>query len=288
MKKVTYLIILVLIFILSGHIATNSGLIKAEKTTESNSDKLINQDDGDGVSAEIEDSAANKGDGNGDGILDKNQASVASIISPITGKSITLVMTGGDCQAIKEFKVLEEASLKKQDGDYAYPQGLLSYSLLCSKTGRTATATVYFDKEYDDDWVWRIYHSISGFSLGNKVNYSSTHVGDTKVATISFQITEGGENDSDGLADASIIGLMGPSLMSSNLKLYLFCSFLLLIFLFVCIWLFYKYTNRQLPVSVLKVIEKLRISQRFENIINKIILVKNKFRRWRKTKKFLR
>lgn len=92
--------------------------------------------DGDPIPTEDEEAA---GDVNDDGTPDALQSTVASFISPITGRPVSLEV-GGDCAAIDHFEIVTAESLGETEEAWRYPEGLASFELPCD----SATVTLYF------------------------------------------------------------------------------------------------------------------------------------------------
>lgn len=240
MKKKIYLA-MVTVSLITVIIVLKVGprFIGTQSTSQSNT--IETPDDGDGVTANIEDQAFHHGDGNDDGVLDKEQASVVSAISPLMGKPFTLVMTGGDCQAIREFKVLTEKDIKNRDKNYSYPLGLFSFNLLCSRTGKTATATYYFEQAKDKNWIWRQYSDATKeYTELEKTQNNSTQIDGTAIKTVSYEMKEGGQGDSDELANATITVLAGPAVKKNNTWIYIVLA---LIFIPLLVWIVRKHKN---------------------------------------------
>ncbi|MCS7181514.1 MAG: DUF11 domain-containing protein [Thermoanaerobaculum sp.] len=94
-------------------------------------------DDGDGVAAAVEDSypggdgfpVFRKGDGNGDGIPDRNQRHVATLPLAIGKGWITVEATG--CPQLTQVFTVTEAGSGTPDPLYDFPLGLVGFSLPC-------------------------------------------------------------------------------------------------------------------------------------------------------------
>ncbi len=117
-----------------------------DPSNNSESLTLAAADDGDGVAAAVEDAYPGgdgfppfaKGDGNGDGIPDRNQPDVATL--PLaSGKGWVTVEVWG-CSALKEVATLTEAASGAPDPLYDFPLGLVRFKLSCP----TATVKLLF------------------------------------------------------------------------------------------------------------------------------------------------
>lgn len=167
-------------------------------------------DDGDGISLSIEDAAPNSGDGNGDGTKDSLQPNVTSLPNPVVGGGSyqTLEITG--CDTITSISVASEDTVGI-DEEYEYPLGLTDFSIDCANPGDTATIKIYYDKEYDiTDWVARKFIDEEYSGIEDK-SFSTAVVGSQTVTTLTYQVTDGGALDADGLVDATIIDPVGPA-----------------------------------------------------------------------------
>lgn len=162
--------------------------------------------DNDPISTEDEMAA---GDVNGDGIPDALQSTVASFISPITGRPVSLEVSG-DCTAIDRFEIVTAESLGGVEADWRYPEGLASFELPCD----SATVTLYFpgaemprgvaarkfgprppDYEAPGDW-----YAMPGVTI------------DEEAGTISLTLVDGQLGDATGVDGVIVdpIGLASP------------------------------------------------------------------------------
>ncbi|MGB4758812.1 MAG: Calx-beta domain-containing protein [Candidatus Saccharimonadales bacterium] len=149
--------------------------------------------------------AINHGDGNGDGIPDSMQKSVASRISPVTSRPITLEAEG-DCSTITSFTTVSQTSLKKSDKRYRYPEGLVDFKLLCTDKAQKANVTIYYDKVLAGKSSWRKFLRAEGgnYSSVLSVQLTTQPIGKQTVSTAHYTITDGGILDDDGKADGMI------------------------------------------------------------------------------------
>lgn len=202
--------------------------------------------DSDGISDKAEDEALNNGDGNGDGIPDKQQSNVASLRSSVTGKPVTLAVTG-DCNVVNGFKVLSEA---KDDPDYTYPHGLFEYELGCAKHGQSATVTVYLDAQYNEQWTWRKFNrfGLAYATVGDRAQFDTAQVGSHTVTTVTYLITDGDDLDEDGKANGVILDPSGPGVQTANSRTWIWG--LLPLPATLIFWLLYKKRRHQDRSSV--------------------------------------
>jgi len=150
------------------------------------------------------------GDGNGDGTPDRQQSNVTTIINPVTGYPITLEAKG-DCQTIDHFTVKAEGDLQLSDAGYNYPVGLNDFRLSCATPGGTSTVTVYYDRAYDTSkWIPRKYIDNKYHDLGS-AKIGTAEVNGLTVSTITYDLTDGGNLDSDHQANGVITDPAGPA-----------------------------------------------------------------------------
>ena len=148
--------------------------------------------DGTGVPAEIQDAAPNNGDGNGDGIKDSKQTTVASLLSATTGASYLTVELVG-CGQIENVMASTYTSVGKADPGYDYPFDLVRFNIPCEN----ATVRIYYYgatslegyvyRKYGptpDDWNAPIWYTMPGFTFGTKT------IGGKTVPYVEFLLTE--------------------------------------------------------------------------------------------------
>lgn len=88
--------------------------------------------DGDGDPNTVEDGAPSGGDGNGDGIPDRLQASVVSLPAAEGGGYLTVVASGPDgCGELHDVYTMREPSVGT-DAAYLYPFGLVHFAIACA------------------------------------------------------------------------------------------------------------------------------------------------------------
>lgn len=171
--------------------------------------------DHDGVPDEKEDQALNQGDGNGDGTPDKHQPNVASLVSSVTSRPVTLAV-GGECAHIHGFDVIAKANA--EDHGYTYPQGLFDFELACKEHGQRAEVTLYLDTTNHDGWVWRKFNRFGQTyaDVGDRARFGATRIGNTSVTTVTYQITDGDALDEDHAANGIILDPAGPAVHMSR------------------------------------------------------------------------
>ena len=157
------------------------------------------------------------GDGNGDGIVDTQQAAVTSVQFRSTASSstdqsapATFVTLVADSQAgkattstatITEIKQLDAPA--DMPVELKSPLGLVSFKASIAETGSQETFSLYVDKNLGVNGYWK---KDAG---GTWVNLASEAFGGGLVdeggkLRLDFVIQDGGQFDSDGVANGSI------------------------------------------------------------------------------------
>lgn len=172
-------------------------------------------DDNDGATPTEEQASPNSGDANNDGTPDTDQSTVTSFVNPVTSTYAVLENTSG-CQNTNVSQAAV-ASLTQTDGDYSYPAGLMNFTLICNAPGMTAHVNQYFygvdaahlvPRKYDTRT--HAYTTIDGAVVTNVI------VGGQQAVRISYDITDGGPLDQDGVADGTIIDPSGPAILAAS------------------------------------------------------------------------
>lgn len=168
-------------------------------------EQLPKDSDRDDILDTDEAKAINHGDGNGDGIPDSTQKNVASRISPVTSRPITLEAEG-DCSTITSFTTISQKSLKKADKRYSYPEGLVDFKLLCTDKAQKANVTIFYDKVLAGKSSWRKFLGADGGSYSSvlSVQLTTQPIGGQSVSAAHYTVTDGGILDDDGKADGMI------------------------------------------------------------------------------------
>ena len=149
--------------------------------------------DGTGVPADVQDAAPNDGDGNGDGIKDSLQTSVASLPSATPDRSYLTVEVRDGCGALNSVATSTSESVGVEDTGYDYPFELVAFTLPCE----TGTVRVYYhgaesldDFEYrkygptPDDWNAPLWYGMPD------VTFDTKEIGGNTVPYAEFVLTE--------------------------------------------------------------------------------------------------
>ena len=168
--------------------------------------------DGDGVASSVERAGPNNGDANGDGTGDYVQANVASLVNAVSGQyavvqSSCTTTTGVSASAVSQ-----------ADRGFAYPAGLLNFTLHCGTSGATATVTAYFyGLDYSSSLTLRKYSSSAKqYQTVPGAAITSTTIGGKAATKVVYQIVDGGPLDQDGTANGVIVDPVGVAQPSAS------------------------------------------------------------------------
>ncbi len=171
-------------------------------------------EDTDLESSLVEDSAPNSGDGNNDSIPDSEQNSVISKVNDETGKYITLASdTPSVCQSITYLTVSDGSEISAYD----FPVGLFDFESTCVNPADTMNVKIYLDKEYDtSNWVYVKKVNTDTIDISEIVSYTTENIGGNDVTVISYDVTDGGTYDDDGLVNSIIVDPAGPGIFKKK------------------------------------------------------------------------
>lgn len=192
--------------------ASVSGLSGITNNVGTSTLTLTNDDDGDGIENATERAAPNSGDGDDDGTDDSTQDHVTSIVNSVTGEYSTLVVNSSCTLSSTQ---LRRASDLGSDTSYTYPLGLLDFTANCGTPGFTTTVTQYFYDPPAQDFILRKYVNGS-YQTVSVANISTQTIGGRSVLVVSYQVTDGGALDDDGLANGVIVDPAGPAVFSPS------------------------------------------------------------------------
>lgn len=162
-------------------------------------------DDNDGITSGVENAAPNNGDGNGDGIADAEQANVASLVSPVSSKYVTLAVD--DSCELSGVSIADASSHASQDTAFSYQSGFVNF---------TATGC-----DNDEANVQLYYHGVSPDAMTvrkynpNTNTYFTVASATVAAATapisgtlVSYTVPDNGDLDTDD-ADGVIVDPVG-------------------------------------------------------------------------------
>lgn len=172
--------------------------------------------DQDSVNDVVEATAPNNGDGNNDGIPDKHQQNVASFVNTTTQAYVTLVVPA--TTSITSASVVAASTLPVPDNGKTYPFDLANFSMSVA-SGSTNAIQLYFYTNLQPSQVTpRKYKTATQAYIdipGNTVQQTS--IGGSSALLLSFDITDGGALDNDGVANGVIIDPTGLAVNVSTL-----------------------------------------------------------------------
>lgn len=172
-------------------------------------------DDNDGIPNVTEDAGPNGGDANNDGTADSAQANVVNFTNSVTNSPVALEVPE-DCSITAASTNAEDGN-SETDPEYAYPLGFLGFTIDCGDPGYTAAITAYFYDAEDESYVLRKYHSDTDtYTTVNEASVATTTIGGSPVITASYQVTDGGDLDVDGVANGSITDPIGLGIQPSG------------------------------------------------------------------------
>jgi Domain of unknown function (DUF4347)/Putative Ig domain/Bacterial Ig domain len=206
--------------------------------------------DNDGVAAPTEDSTPGltttggqpglAGDGNGDGTKDSEQGSVTStpfLLTPTaetnpTGASptpITLVADSLGGKTDPDAGNSNITSIVQKDAPAVFPAGmsaplgLIGFTASLDTVGTSETFSLYLDPKLDVNGYWKQDASGTWVNLASAA-YGGGMVEEGGKLRLDFQIVDGGQFDSDGVANGSIsdpgiVGAMAQSITEFQPKL---------------------------------------------------------------------
>jgi hypothetical protein len=139
-------------------------------------------------------------DYNGDSIPDSSQPNIGSYLSPITGSRV-VIDVGENCELTVD-DITEESKLEVQDPGYEYKHGLFDFAGDCGEPGFTTTVSLYYYDVNPENFIARKYNPNTK-QYGTIVNasVSSRNINSSNIVVLSYQITDGGELDTDMIVD---------------------------------------------------------------------------------------
>lgn len=167
--------------------------------------------DDDGISDADEGNILN-GDANGDEEQDRTQDFVSALTNPVTNKPVALEVSSA-C-AIQSVAVKTEAETGA-DSEYAYPLGLLDFTTNCGTPGYTATIKqIYYDPP-EGNFILRKFANGS-YTTVDSATIERTTLNGHDVIIATYEVTDGGSLDADGVADGVIVDPAGLALAGTD------------------------------------------------------------------------
>ncbi len=140
---------------------------------------------------------------NDDGIEDADQTNVYSYTSGVTTKNVTLEVS--DSCSVNSAASVDETSNASNDDGYMYVDGLMDFNLACGTPGFTATIKQYYYDVLSTDLVLRKYNpNTDSYATITDAVIENIEINGRDVTVVSYEVTDGGELDTDGLEDGNI------------------------------------------------------------------------------------
>ncbi len=164
--------------------------------------------DSDGATNSVEAAAPNSGDANNDGTPDNAQSNVTGLVNSVTGGYAVLSST---CDSNSGVNIGAESANSTADSAFAYPLGLMNFTLHCLTSGETATVTQYFFTSVSPSGlVVRKYNSVANtYQAITGATIEQVTIGGQTAIKVIYNITDGGALDQDGTANGIIVDPSG-------------------------------------------------------------------------------
>jgi len=163
--------------------------------------------DSDGLDPGTENQAPNGGDGNNDGIPDRQQANVASFPSLVDGYFLTLAVPEGILIANPQAVAVPNDA----PADVFYPCGMLKFELTGLEDAQVMVDVFVFQENIDIDTYFKFNQQDQLWE--NIAEEISSMNGSTRIR---FTLVDGGAYDADGNADGTISDPGGPGIMQNR------------------------------------------------------------------------
>jgi hypothetical protein len=158
-----------------------------------------------------ETASPNNGDANNDGTQDDRQPNITSFDNSVSGVTSVLEVNN-DCF----IHIVDDSAESAQaiaDSGYSYPAGLMNFIAECSTPGSTITVTQYYYGLSSSGIIARKYNKLtSGYQTIGGATISQITIAGQTVTKVSYQITDGGLLDEDGVVNGLIVDPSGPGI----------------------------------------------------------------------------
>lgn len=152
-------------------------------------------------------------DVNADGIDDADQPNVVAFASPITGKTVAIVLSD-ECE-ISASNLVQESTFVAQDAVYEYSNGLFDFAADCESEG-TPVSLYYYDIPKDGLTLRKHNPNDNTYFDIQNASISEQTLNNQKVTVATYTITDGGELDMDGEVNGRIVDPAGLGHTSAN------------------------------------------------------------------------
>lgn len=152
---------------------------------------------------------------NDDGIDDSSQPNLYSYTSSVTDK--TVVLEADDSCTVNSASSVSELTNSVQDEGYTYINGLMDFTLACGTNGFTSTIKQYYYNVPSSELVLRKYNpnSETYFDI-EEATLEQTTINGYTVTVVTYEVTDGGELDTDGVEDGNISDPAGLATTSTG------------------------------------------------------------------------
>lgn len=143
-------------------------------------------------------------------IPDSQQAGVSSFPNQVTEKPVTLELTSSDECFLSNTSIKASTELAT-DSTYKYPFGLLDFVVECGETnGFTATVKQYFYDAPMNSFTLRKFVN-NKYSTVTDASFDMQLINGRQALVVTYEVTDGGPLDADGVANGVIIDPAGPA-----------------------------------------------------------------------------
>lgn len=140
---------------------------------------------------------------NDDDIDDADQSNVFSYTSSVTDKTVVLEVS--DSCSVNSATSVAESANEIADNEYDYLNGLMDFSLSCGTPGFTSTIKQYYYDVPASDLVLRKYDpNTQTYTTIEGATVEEIEINGNLVTVVTYEVTDGGELDTDGVEDGNI------------------------------------------------------------------------------------
>lgn len=185
-------------------------------------DSNVTDDDSDGLETSQEDMVPNasgtgRGDGNGDGTDDSQQNYVASL--PTVDGSHYATLENSDASNLDTHYGLSSVSAVRPPSDapsnIQFPYGMFEFTVTGVSNGGTVTMRLFVPKDTRIAGYWKKNQNTGKWdNIASNIVHGPSYAPNKTVIT--FQLTDGGPYDEDGIANGSIQDQGGPGYENSG------------------------------------------------------------------------
>jgi hypothetical protein len=178
--------------------------------------------DGDGVAESIEDQAPNSGDGNGDGVLDRDQENVASLPNATDERYLTVESPEGT--QLSDVQTLENPSPEDAPVTGGFPLGFVAFKVVGIEPGSPISVTLNLPLEPELGAYWRYSPTREDpsphwyrFDFDGTTGAEIVHELDQTRITLHY--IDGARGDGDLVADGQVVDPGAPGIPPSTIYL---------------------------------------------------------------------